>query len=171
MRPRFAVARAALWFTMPGMSGSDAHVAHEPRMRIYREAREASQALNDLDQLVELDHGLRELVKIRASQINGCAYCLDLHFHTAREAGETQQRLDTIGAWWESPFFTARERAALALTEAVTKLTDGPVPDEVYDEAARHFDTAELAQLIFAIAVINAWNRLAVTAQLQPPVR
>ena len=103
-----------------------------------------------------------ELVHLRASQINGCSVCLDGHARAARKAGETDERLFTLAAWREAPYFTDAERAALALTEAVTRLSDraDPVPDEIYDEAARHFDEAALATLILAIANINVWNRL-----------
>jgi AhpD family alkylhydroperoxidase len=113
----------------------------------------------------DLDDGLQELVRLRASQINGCAYCLDMHTKDARKRGETEQRLYALAAWRDTPFFSEAERAALALTEAVTRLPDG-VPDEVVDEAKRHFDATALAQLVFTIVVINAWNRLAVTARL-----
>jgi AhpD family alkylhydroperoxidase len=147
------------------------YVVHPPRIDLRTQARECYRAMSGLDRSVELDPALRELIKIRVSQLNGCAYCLDMHLHDARAMGESMQRLDTLSAWRESPFFTARERAALALTEAVTLLHAGPVPDAVYDEAARHFEEPELAQVIFAIVAINAWNRIAVTAQLLAPTR
>ncbi|PRX46655.1 AhpD family alkylhydroperoxidase [Prauserella shujinwangii] len=117
-----------------------------------------------------LDPVLVELVQIRASQINRCAYCIDYHTTDAREAGETERRIHQLGAWEESSLYTARERAALALTEAVTRLPDG-VPDAVYDEAARHFSEAELAQLIALIFTVNAWNRLNITARTTPGTR
>ena len=103
-----------------------------------------------------------ELVHLRASQINGCSVCLDGHSRDAKEAGETDERLFTLAAWREAPYFTDAERAALALTEAVTRLSDrtDPVPDEIYDAAAQHFDEEALATLILAIANINVWNRL-----------
>jgi len=103
-----------------------------------------------------------ELVHLRASQINGCSVCLDGHSRAAKKAGETDDRLFTLAAWREAPYFTDAERAALDLTEAVTRLSDraDPVPDQVYDEAARHFDEAQLATVILAIANINVWNRL-----------
>ena len=103
-----------------------------------------------------------ELVHLRASQINGCSVCLDGHSQAAKKAGETDERLFTLAAWREAPYFTDAERAALALTEAVTRLSDraDPVPDEIYDEAAKHFDETALATLILAIANINVWNRL-----------
>ena len=110
-----------------------------------------------------------ELVHLRASQINGCSVCLDGHSRAAKNAGETDERLFTLAAWREAPYFTDAERAALALTEAVTRLSDraDPVPDEVYDEAALHFDETALATLILAIANINVWNRLnAATRQI-----
>jgi AhpD family alkylhydroperoxidase len=103
-----------------------------------------------------------ELVHLRASQINGCSVCLDGHSRDAKKAGETDERLFTLAAWREAPYFTDAERAALALTEAVTRLSDhaDPVPDEIYDEAAKHYDEPALATLILAIANINVWNRL-----------
>lgn len=115
-----------------------------------------------------VDPALNELIKIRASQINGCAYCLDMHTLDARAAGETEQRIYALNAWRETPFFTDRERAALALTEAVTLVHDGQVPDAVYDEAARHFEPAELAALVWAIAAINVWNRVAISGRSVP---
>jgi len=111
-----------------------------------------------------LERPLLELVKVRASQINGCAYCIDMHTKDARAGGETEQRLYALSAWRETPFFTERERAALALTESVTLVAQTHVPDEVVEEAKRHFDDDELAKLLYAIVVINAWNRLGVTA-------
>ncbi len=115
-----------------------------------------------------LDRRLLELIKIRASQLNGCAFCIDLHTREARAHGETEQRIYALSAWRETPFFTDRERAALAFIEAITLLQDGHVPDEVYAEAARHFDDAELAQLIWAAVVINAWNRVGVATRWFP---
>lgn len=115
-----------------------------------------------------IDPTLYELVKIRASQINGCAYCVDMHTKDARAAGESEQRIYALSAWRETPFFTERERAALALTEAVTLVSEGHVPDAVYEEAARHFDDKELAGLTWAIATINTWNRVAITSRTVP---
>ncbi|MFB6843601.1 carboxymuconolactone decarboxylase family protein [Streptomyces sp. NPDC056373] len=116
-----------------------------------------------------LDPKLLELVKIRASQINGCAFCLDMHSKDALAAGESVERIIQLGAWEESRhFYTAKELAALELTEAVTVLTHGFVPDEVFDNAAKHFEEAELAQVIAAITVINAWNRFGVTCRMAP---
>ncbi|AEW97837.1 MULTISPECIES: carboxymuconolactone decarboxylase family protein [Streptomycetaceae] len=115
-----------------------------------------------------VDPVLAELVKIRASQINHCAHCLDMHIVEARRAGENEQRIYLLDAWRETRgIYTDQERAALALAEAVTRLPDG-VPDEVYAEAARHFDEAGLAQLIALILTINAWNRIAVTTGKSP---
>ncbi|GGY32629.1 carboxymuconolactone decarboxylase family protein [Streptomyces xanthochromogenes] len=115
------------------------------------------------------DPALAELVMVRASQLNHCAFCLDMHLTAARKGGESQERLDLVAAWEEAgDAFTGRERAALALTEAVTVLTDGFVPDEVYGRAAEHFTEAQLAHLIAAIAVINSWNRLMVTRRTAP---
>jgi AhpD family alkylhydroperoxidase len=113
-----------------------------------------------------------DLVYLRASQINGCGPCLDMHSRLARKAGETEERLFAVAAWRETPYFTDAERAALALTEAVTRLADrtNPVPDEIWDEAARHYDEPALASLIISIGLINTWNRLNVaTRQLADP--
>ncbi|HVK16675.1 MAG TPA: carboxymuconolactone decarboxylase family protein [Fimbriiglobus sp.] len=114
-----------------------------------------------------LEHQLIELVKIRASQINGCAYCLDMHTQDARASGETEQRIYALSAWRETPFFTERERAALAWTEAVT-LIGGGVPDAVYEEARQQFGESELADLTWAVVAINAWNRLAISFRPVP---
>ena len=112
-----------------------------------------------------LDLTIFELVKTRASQINQCAYCIDMHTKDARANGETEQRLYALSAWRETPFFTDKERAALALAESMTLVAETHVPDDVVEEAQRHFEPAELAQLVFAITTINAWNRLAITAR------
>lgn len=114
-----------------------------------------------------LEHGLVELVKIRASQLNGCAFCLDMHTQDARAAGETERRLYTLSAWREAPFFTDRERAALAWTEAVTNISGG-VPDAVYEEARQHFSDKELVDLTWAIVTINGWNRTAIAFRSIP---
>ena len=110
-----------------------------------------------------LEQPLFELVKIRASQMNSCAYCIDMHTKDARLAGETEQRIYALNAWRETPFFTERERAALEWTEAVTRVGDTHVPDEIYERVAREFDEPELVALTFAVIVINSWNRLAVS--------
>jgi AhpD family alkylhydroperoxidase len=114
-----------------------------------------------------LEHALLELVKTRASQINGCAYCIDMHTKDARAAGETEQRLYALTAWRETPFFTERERAALAWTEAVTRIGDG-VPDDLFEEARKQFSEKELVDLTWAVAAINAWNRVAISARGVP---
>ncbi|MFI7297220.1 carboxymuconolactone decarboxylase family protein [Streptomyces sp. NPDC050121] len=111
---------------------------------------------------------LLELIRIRASQLNGCAFCLDMHTKDARSADETEQRIYALNAWRETPFFTERERAALALTEAVTFVADGHVPDDVYAEAAAVFDEAQVAALIWAATVINAYNRIAIATRMVP---
>jgi AhpD family alkylhydroperoxidase len=110
-----------------------------------------------------LERPLYELVKIRASQINGCAYCIDMHTKDARLAGETEQRIYALNAWRETPFFTDRERAALEWTEAVTRVAETHVPDDVHARVAAHFDEPELVALTFAVVVINSWNRLAIS--------
>src|SRR5262245_19938752 len=122
-----------------------------------------------LDGAVTLDPALPELVRLRASILNGCAYCVQLHSQDALAQGESERRLFALAAWEESPYFTPRERAALRFTDAVTNLADGHVPDEVYEHACEHFDQAELAQLLFAVVAINAWNRLAIATRKLPP--
>jgi AhpD family alkylhydroperoxidase len=117
---------------------------------------------------VELDHGLRLLIEIRASQINGCAFCIDMHWKDARAAGESEERLYMLSAWRESPLYTDRERAALALCEAMTEIAGSGVPDDVWERAAAVFSEEELAQVVYATAVINAWNRLQITTQAEP---
>jgi len=119
---------------------------------------------------VSVEAPLLELVRLRASQLNGCAYCVDMHSHDARKGGESEQRLYALPVWRETPFFTTRERAAFELTEAATRLTDGGVSDEVFDRAAAQFTEVELAELIWVITVINAWNRLGATAHPWPLV-
>lgn len=109
-----------------------------------------------------------ELIRIRASQLNGCAFCLDMHTKDARAAGETEQRIYALNAWRETPFFTEREHAALALAESVTLVHDGHVPDAVYAEAAEVFDEAQIAALIWAATVINAYNRIAIATRMAP---
>jgi AhpD family alkylhydroperoxidase len=109
-----------------------------------------------------LEHSLLELVKTRVSQINGCAHCLDMHSKDARAAGETEQRLYVLSAWREAPFYSDRERAALAWAEAVTLISSNDVPDALYAEAKRHFDDKALVDLTLAIIAINGWNRIAI---------
>lgn len=141
------------------------------RLPVDTLAPHINRALNALDaaaRKVSLEPALLELVRARASQLNGCAYCVDLHSRDARAAGETEQRLYALPVWRETPFFTDRERAALELTEAATRLTEGPVTDEVFAQAAAEFTEIELAELIWAITVINAWNRLGATARPWP---
>jgi AhpD family alkylhydroperoxidase len=111
---------------------------------------------------------LLELIRIRASQINGCAFCLDMHAKDARAKGETEQRIYALNAWRETPFYSERERAGLALTEAVTLVSDGQVPDEVYVAAAEVFDEGQVAALIWAATVINAYNRIAIATRMVP---
>lgn len=139
-----------------------------PRMNLKEQAPAAYRAMVELDNAIELDPSLAELVKLRASILNGCAFCIDMHATDARAAGETEQRLHAVAAWREAPFFSERERAALALTDAVTLITEGHVAREVYDAVAEEFDELELAQLIWGITAINAWNRVAVATRMLP---
>ncbi len=133
----------------------------------------ASKAMNALERATRtgettLEKDLVELVRLRASQINGCVYCVDMHTRDALAAGDTERRLNLVAVWREAPFFTARERAALLLTEAGTRLADSEVTDEVWDQAARQFTAGELAELVWHIAVINTWNRLGAIARPWP---
>ncbi|MEV0145735.1 MULTISPECIES: carboxymuconolactone decarboxylase family protein [unclassified Nonomuraea] len=145
------------------------NVAIPTRMNMSVVAPKVFKAVLALDAAARegLDPVLVELVQIRASQINRCAYCIDYHTGDARRAGESEARIYQLSAWRESSLYTAEERAALALTEAVTLLPQG-VEDEVYDEAARHFGDKELAQLIALIFTVNAWNRMNVTTRKTP---
>ncbi|WP_243788727.1 carboxymuconolactone decarboxylase family protein [Saccharopolyspora gloriosae] len=144
---------------------------HTPRLNLLELAPDVYKSMVRLDTAARkgLDPALLELVKIRASQLNHCAFCLDMHSKDALAAGESVQRIVQLSAWEESRhFYTAKEIAAIELTEAVTVLTDGFVPDDVYERAAAQFDETELAHLIAAITVINAWNRFAVTSRNVP---
>lgn len=117
-----------------------------------------------------IDKKLKELIKIRASQINGCAFCIDMHTKDARKIGETEQRIYALNAWRETPFFTPEERAVLALTEAITLVTEGHVPDDVYNDVRRYFDETKTAEIIMAIVTINAWNRIGISTRKMPHV-
>jgi AhpD family alkylhydroperoxidase len=138
----------------------------------YREANpEAFQTMLKLEGYVRqsgLDPSLYELIKIRASQINGCAFCLDMHTRDARVRGESEQRIYLLSAWREAPFYTDKERAALELTEAVTRISEQGVPQEVYERVRAHFDEKEYVTLIMAINTINAWNRLSISTGMFP---
>ena len=125
-------------------------------------------ATKQLDK-VDFDHRLRELVRIRASQLNGCAYCIDMHTKDARAIGETEQRIYALPAWRETGFFTDRERAALAFTESVTRCSETHVPAEDYDAVAAHFTPAEVGALLSLIVAINAWNLLSVASRAWEP--
>jgi AhpD family alkylhydroperoxidase len=136
---------------------------------VLPEALKALHALDGATKAVGVPVLTFELMHLRASQINGCGVCVDMHPKLARKAGETDERLFAVGAWRDTPYFTEAERAALALTEAVTRLSDraDPVPDDVWTEAARHYDETQLAALVLSIASINVWNRLnAATRQM-----
>jgi AhpD family alkylhydroperoxidase len=137
-----------------------------PRLNPYQAAPEAMKAMVALENYVQqsgLDHSLIDLVKTRASQINGCAYCIHMHTGEARARGETEERLYLLDAWHESPLHSERERAALAWTEAVTLLSETHVADRVYEQAREQFSEAELVNLTLCVAAINAWNRIAIS--------
>ncbi len=139
-----------------------------PRFDFAQSSPDAYRAMLGLERVVArsaLEPTLRHLVKVRASQLNGCAFCLDMHWKDARADGESEQRLYGLDAWRESSYYTERERAALAWCEALTLLTDGHVPDEVYDAVRPHFSERDLADLSLAIVAINGWNRLMVASR------
>ena len=143
------------------------------RLSVHDVDPKAYEAVLGLERYVRtsgLDKALYELIKIRASQLNGCAFCLDMHHRDARAGGEDQRRLDVLSAWREAPeLFSERERAALAFTEAVTLIGVNGVPDDVWDDARRHFDDAGMVHLLMAASVINVWNRLAVSTRQELP--
>jgi len=137
----------------------------QPRIAYGRVSADGVAALSGLESYVRhsgLEHSLLELVKTRASQINRCGYCIDMHTKDARAGGESEQRLYLLPAWREAPFYTERERAALEWTEALTQISENDVADELYQRVRRHFDEKELVDLTLAITAINSWNRLAI---------
>jgi AhpD family alkylhydroperoxidase len=144
----------------------------QARLDAQKVSPAAYQALLGMEMFVrkqsKLEPALIELVKIRASQINGCAFCIDMHTKDARAEGESEQRIYALSAWEETPFFTDRERTALALTEAITLVREGHVPDEVYEKGRTSFSEEELVNLTLAIITINGWNRLAITFRYVP---
>ena len=143
----------------------------QPRIDLMKYAKEPYKHLADLEKYLagsSLGEKLIHLVKMRASQINGCAYCLDMHSIDARAAGETEQRLYTLDAWHETPFFTDRERAAFAWTEAVTNISQTHAPDSVYEDLKKYFNEKEIVDLTLAVGMINLWNRLAISMRSLP---
>src|SRR5690606_23171839 len=141
------------------------------RLNYAKAAPDALKAMMGLENFVRgsgLERSLYELVKIRASQINGCAYCIDMHTKDARKAGETEQRIYALNAWRETPFYNERERAALAWTEALTLISENDVPDELYEMVSKHFSEEERVVLTMAVVVINGWNRLAISFRTVP---
>ena len=143
----------------------------EPRLDFYKASPEASKAMIAFSAATEklgIEHSLLELVKLRASQINGCAFCIDMHSADARKAGETERRLYAVTAWRETPFFTPRERAALAWTEAVTLISTTHAPDDVHAALDAQFSQKEQMDLTLAISMINCWNRLAIAFRKMP---
>jgi AhpD family alkylhydroperoxidase len=143
----------------------------EARLNYAKAAPGVFDAMEGLEKYLEqcgLEKPLLFLIQLRASQLNGCAYCLDMHWKDLIASGENEQRLYSLDAWRECPYYSDRERAALAWTEAVTLITQGHVPDAVYDEARSHFSAKELSDLTLAVASINAWNRLSIAARVVP---
>ncbi len=143
----------------------------KPRLDFYKASPEAIKAMVGLEQRIGkcgLEKPLMELVRLRASQINGCAYCVDMHTADARNAGEDERRLATVCVWRETPFFSDRERAALAWTEAVTLISDNRVPDEVWEAVQPHFTPQEMTDLTLLVVAINGWNRFAISFRKMP---
>jgi AhpD family alkylhydroperoxidase len=149
----------------------------EQRINAYEKGQGAMKAMMGLEVYLaksSIEKNLLHLIKYRVSQINGCAYCLDMHSKDLRAAGETEQRLYVLDAWREAPFYTDRERAALAWAESLTKVTEGHVPDAVYEQARTQFSEEELIDLTLAVTTINAWNRISIAFRVesgtyQPP--
>jgi AhpD family alkylhydroperoxidase len=159
---------------MEGIPISGRSVNMQPRMNPYQAAPEAMKAMGALESYVQtcgLGASLIDLVKTRASQINGCAFCIHLHTREARARGETEERLYLLDAWRESPLYSERERAALAWTEALTLISQTHVPDAVYEEVRQQFADEELVKLTLLVATINAWNRIAISFRSVHPVR
>ena len=145
----------------------------KPRLDFYKAGPNAIKAMLALEEAVaksSIEKPLAELVRLRASQINGCAYCVDMHSGDARKAGETERRLFSVVVWRESPFFTDRERAAFEWTEALTLIAQDHVPDAVWDAVRPHFSDAELVDLTLLVSAINSWNRFAVSFRSVPKV-
>jgi AhpD family alkylhydroperoxidase len=143
----------------------------EARLDYTKASPEAYKAMAQMEGVVRrsgIDPKLLELIKIRASQLNGCAFCIDMHTKDARFKGENEQRIYALDAWRETPFFTEKERAALSWTESLTNIQAGHAPDEVYDELSRNFSEEERVNLTLAITTINAWNRIAIGFRLVP---
>jgi AhpD family alkylhydroperoxidase len=143
----------------------------EPRLNNYEAASDAIKALSTLEATVRtlgIDPRLPGLIKLRASQINGCAYCVDMHAAELRKAGETERRMDALCVWRDTPFFTVRERAVLAWTEAVTRISETHAPDEDYEALKREFSERERANITLAIATINCWNRVSIAFRKMP---
>jgi AhpD family alkylhydroperoxidase len=146
----------------------------KPRINFMQAAPDSIKALMALEAQVQgsgLEQSLIELVKTRASQINGCAFCINMHTQDARKHGESEQRLYLLNAWREAPAYSDRERAALAWTEAVTLISETHAPEDVYNEVRAHFSEAETVNLTMLIATINSWNRLAIALRSVPPIR
>jgi AhpD family alkylhydroperoxidase len=142
-----------------------------PYFQVAPDAVKQLSAARPYIESTNIEPRLRALVELRSSQINGCAYCVDMHSRQAREAGETQQRLDCLTVWRETSFFDDRERAALAWAESVTLVSETHIPDDVYEQAHQHFSDRDLVDLTLIITIINAWNRMAISFRAQPPKR
>lgn len=143
----------------------------EPRIDFYRLSPDGYKAMLGLEQYLsksKVEKKLLHLIKLRVSQMNGCAFCLDMHWKDLQMEGETEQRMYSLDAWRETPYYADRERAALAWAEAVTHITEGHAPDELFEEARQHFSEQELADLTLAVATINSWNRISIAFRVVP---
>jgi AhpD family alkylhydroperoxidase len=143
----------------------------EPRIDFYRLSPDGYKAMLGLEHYLsksKVENKLLHLIKLRVSQMNGCAFCLDMHWKDLRVEGETEQRMYSLDAWREAPYYTDRERAALAWAEAVTNITDGHAPDELFEEARQYFSEQELLDLTLAVATINSWNRISIAFRVVP---
>jgi len=144
------------------------------RVAYQRVAPDALKSVGAITQYLDtcsIDHKLRALIDLRVSQMNGCAYCCDMHSNQARAAGERQQRLDCLPAWRETTFYDDRERAALAWAESVTKVAETGIPDEPFEELKKHFSEKEIVDLTIIVAMINTWNRISIAFRNSPPLR
>ncbi|HEY1264154.1 MAG TPA: carboxymuconolactone decarboxylase family protein [Terriglobales bacterium] len=143
----------------------------QPRIDITKISLDGVKAMLGLENYLHhcgLEEGLLHLLKLRVSQMNGCAYCLDMHWKDLKAIGENEQRLYSLDAWRETPFYSERERAALAWAEALTNITHGHVPDELFEETRRHFSEKEIVDLTLAVTTINAWNRISISTRAVP---
>ncbi|GAB4406619.1 MAG: hypothetical protein OHK0053_32890 [Microscillaceae bacterium] len=171
----FVPRKSGLYFNKPmGMSKLTKNQNHEQRIVIKETDPKAYKAMAELEKYMagsQLSYAYKELIKIRASQINGCAYCIQIHTQDARKAEESEQRIYALPAWRESPLFSEEEKALLAVTDEVTRIADKGLTDKTYAMASEYFSESEVAEIIMQVVIINAWNRIAVSTHLQYPIK